>query len=345
MADELSERELRALENMILALKVKDYETFKEILNTEFESESKKLEVISYLRELGFEIPQLTEPKRIRERTKKINSFNYRDMKGIRVSRISTPLNLSKPDNLGKLDLRSFSSESIIGDEGREVLKKDYDLIFGNITKYVYESIRNAEREILIASPTLHPKLIDVIKKKGRDGVEVKVVLESSSCKAQENLGKLRGTCKIKKIASMALKLLLLLYNMKGASYSSIIPFLLGTLIGLSGEATALLVLTSLMSMNYSSIYYAGLGSATLAALSLSLLQDATKVLPQRKGSVKVKVHERIPVSMAIIDHSKAFVSDVPFAHGRDAFAKFYRYSVGEPLREFYLIWELASEL
>ncbi len=345
MEEEFSERELRALENIILSLKVKDYDAFKEILESEFEDENKRARVLSYLSQLGFEIPNhLLQKKGKRE----LNVARYDAGKtywGTERKQLPSVRRIVRTAPQAGLTPLGLGNKRFEHPIEREITRKEYDLVFGNVTKYVYEFAKSAESEILIASPSLHPKLINLLKRKSLEGVSVKVVLDSYDCRTQERLGFLKGRCKLNAALKLAAKFSLLLYNIYALNAFNYYPFatLLGSAIGISDEMVLILSLLSLFTLQNPSIYYAGIGSAATTALTVSLLRDLFKRLRRRgKNSIVLRMQEEIPFSIAIVDRSKAFVSDVPFDGKRESFAKFYRSSVDEALKEFYLIWESA---
>ena len=327
-ARDLSDRQRRAVENVIRALKAKDFETAKVILEEEFDEKTRE-EVISYLEDLGFQIPIKKKSKKIRE------IRGAAPMRPVVVEQKPRRI-LPPPVNDFRLPPASSLPERLP--------RKEYDLALIPLASAVYSLVKQAKFEVLMMSSKIHPKILKELKRLSKSGLEVKVLLTTSSCKEMKELGKLEMKCLIKelgKVISLNVPPLLLAALLKYPFDA--LSFLLGAAAGTSGLGLWAITLATLV-LNSPSFYYAGLPWALKGAVSTSILKTIANFIPS-KSSAEVKVLDSVPYSIVIVDRKKAISAHLPFSWKGDVLSKVYRSSAEEPLREFRAFWEAASYL
>ncbi|UXD22322.1 hypothetical protein IPA_03510 [Ignicoccus pacificus DSM 13166] len=323
--ENLNERQKRALENVLRALKANDYESAKVIIESEFDGETRE-EVIKYLEDLGYHISfHLKKPVKsaapknlviVRERPKTFKPISFAPVR----MPLTPPIYRERP------------------------LTKEYDLALIPLAGAVYSLIKEAKYEVLIMSHKLHPKISKELRKLSNQGLEVKALLSEGSCESIRLLGGRSKRCLIKEtvkglgLRSIPLGLALYLnspFNSLAAAIGGVAGL---SLLGLWGLALSALVLSS------PAYLYAGLPWGLKGASITSLLTLGLS-LRVKKSNVELRTLERVPYSIVVVDGKKAIVAHAPFSWKGDVLSRVYRSSAEEALREFRTFWEVASAL
>ncbi len=320
----LNDRQRRALENLIRVLKAGDQESAKVILEAEFDEELRE-KVVEYLEDLGFRLNFVKKKKKVE-----------------RVSAVPrNPVVVELPKYNKRITFNLRSPPPV---ERVKPLTKEYDLALIPVASSVYALLQEAKYEVLMMSHKIHPKITKVLRELSLQGLEVKVLVSESSCEEMRELGKLKKSCKLKAIGRLALKVSVpaVLSIMYSAPFD-LMTFLLGALagtstLGLWGTTIASLVLNS------PKYLYAGLPWALRGATLSSTILGMSALVPKRSRT-EVRVLDRVPYSIVIIDRKKAIASQVPFSWKGDALSRVYRSSAEEPLKEFHAFWKAASSV
>ena len=324
----LSDRQRRAVENVIRALKARDWETAKLILDEEFDEETRE-KVISYLEDLGFQLP-------IKRRSKKVREVRgAAPMRPVLVEQRPKKI-IPPPSRDFRLPPRTSLSEGLP--------RKEYDLALIPLASAVYSLVKQAKFEVLMMSNKIHPKILKELRRLSKSGLEVKVLLSPKSCNEMKELGKRNMSCFTKDLIKKAIlnvPPLLLAINMKCPF--DMVSFALGAVAGINVWGLWAITLSTMV-LNNPGLYYAGLPWALKGASITSMLK-VIKEMKLPRSKVEVRVLENVPYSIVVVDRKKAISSYLPFSWKGDVLSKVYRSSAEEPLREFRAFWEAASFL
>jgi hypothetical protein len=224
--------------------------------------------------------------------------------------------------------------------------KPELHFIKINVFEAAMQLVETANESIALASERVPKKLLRKIKNKVEEGIDVKLVLSESDCKALAFWGRRNVKCLGKELAAgLAVRSLPLIASTSlPGPMPDLLHALLGALIGLSAPATlALSILELALWKPY--FAYTQLPATLRVAAATSLVSLFTEKLlrrPFRAENLEVRVLDYVLFTVLIVDGKHALSSECPLSSSSPCFAKVYRHGAYEAVREFSLLWEAA---
>jgi len=313
-----------------LALKAGDRETARIILEEEISEENKEA-VIRYLNSLGFVPPTV----KVRKRTENVVFPKVVVEKSVH--------RLRKP-----LDLKVVPSSP---PKPHEAPRSQFALTKINVRELTLSLIELAENEVLLASERVPKSVLKALKRKLEDGVEVKLLLSSSDCRAMKfwNASSLNCRAKALGVGTLLRSVpAVVAYLLPAAPPGLWDPLsLLGIPIGLSSPATLALSIMEVLfwkgSMSYTFIPWV-LRLATVVSFAELLISEA-RARGLRFDNLEIKVSDVLPITLLIVDGRRGFSSECPLSSSSPCLASVYYGDVSGLSREFSLLWEGAQPL